>query len=397
VTRIRRRSCVLILTAACVTALACGLFALTSARPDPGPGSFDDTLRNPMGPRDHSQRVDRLDLIDTPDVFAGGRAESVVPHRTAASGLELAQQDSDVFPHRGTWTSPERTTDFPFTELIPSWNLVAPAETGGCFHVRTRDGRNREWSPWLYAGCWGRVVLPRQGDRVTRFAGGAVRTDMPLLVLRLPADAYQVRATLQSFDLDPAVSPRLRRVAVAYSGWVADPDERKRLRGRDAPVDGWVRDLPVPHVRQHDAPLPLRESVCLPACITMVMRHAGVERELTENALAVYDPEHGLFGNGGRGVGRAGALDLDGWLQRVGDWNQVKALIGRGQPVVAAVQTQRGEHVIVVRGFTASGDVIVNDPLDRGAGGTVRPAAELGREWFGAGGFACVIRVSAGR
>jgi hypothetical protein len=46
----------------------------------------------------------------------------------------------------------------------------------------------------------------------------------------------------------------------------------------------------------------------------------------------------------------------------------------------------------VVRGFSENGDVIVNDPLDRGKGGTTRKADELGRAWFGCGGFACVIR-----
>jgi hypothetical protein len=67
-------------------------------------------------------------------------------------------------------------------------------------------------------------------------------------------------------------------------------------------------------------------------------------------------------------------------------------MIGLGLPVIAAIKMQTGEHLIVIRGFTADGDVIVNDPLDRGKGGTTRKADELGREWFGCGGFACVIR-----
>jgi hypothetical protein len=82
-------------------------------------------------------------------------------------------------------------------------------------------------------------------------------------------------------------------------------------------------------------------------------------------------------------------------MQRVRDWEQVKAMIGRAEPVIAAIHREAGEHLIVIRGFSKDGDVLVNDPLDRGKGGTIRKADELGRAWFGCGGFACVIRRSA--
>jgi hypothetical protein len=134
------------------------------------------------------------------------------------------------------------------------------------------------------------------------------------VLLSQPADAYQVRATLQSFDLDPAVTPGVRRMAVAYSGVVADPAERARLLGPGGSGGGWARDLPVPHVSQHNAPPALRASVCLPACVTMVLAYWKVDRPLAENALAVYDPDTGMFGNGARAVARAGDLGLDGWM-----------------------------------------------------------------------------------
>ena len=126
--------------------------------------------------------------------------------------------------------------------------------------------------------------------------------------------------------------------------------------------------------------------------MTMVLAYWKVDRPLVENALAIYDPDSGMFGNGARAVARAGELGLDAWMQRVRDWGQVKALIRRGQPVIAAVREEAGEHLIVVHGFTKAGDMIVNDPLDRGKSGTTRKADELGRAWFGCGGLACVIR-----
>jgi hypothetical protein len=73
---------------------------------------------------------------------------------------------------------------------------------------------------------------------------------MPLALLSRPADAYQVRANLQSFDLGPAVNPAVRRVAVAFSGVVSDPAERARLLGPSGSRAGHALDLAVPHVCQ---------------------------------------------------------------------------------------------------------------------------------------------------
>ena len=363
----------------------------------PPPGEVEEILRNPLRRSDHSRRVDRLALIDTADAFRAGDADDVVVTVGKATRVVLSQTEHVGFPRRGTWTGPETVADFPFTELVPSWNAVIPKDTGVFFQVRTRDAKSREWSPWLFVGRWGRTGHSRRGDRLpndrtTRFAHGAVLTDMPFVLLSQPADAYQVRATLQSFDLDPAVNPGVRRLAVAYSGVVLDPAERARLLGPGGPGTGWACDLPVPHVSQHDAPPAMSQAVCLPACVTMVLAYWKVDRPLVENALAIYDPDSGMFGNGARAVARAGELGLDAWTQRVRDWDQVKAMTSHGQPVIAAVGMETGEHLIVIRGFTNDGDVIVNDPLDRGKSGTTRKADELGRAWFGCGGFACVIR-----
>jgi Peptidase_C39 like family len=387
---------------ACVTVAVLGGLAVWLVGPPaqpaaPPPGDVEEVLRNPLRPRDHSRRVDRLALIDTADAFRAGDAEDVMVTDGKAPRVVLAQTGKVVFPRRGTWTGPETVADFPFTELVASWNAATPKDTGVFFQVRTRGAKSREWSPWLFVGRWGRTVHARSGehlpsDQISRFAHGAVRMDMPLVLLSQPADAYQVRATLQSFDLDPAVNPSVRRLAVAYSGVVPDPVERARLLGPGGSGQGWARDLPVPHRSQHDAPPALSESVCLPACVTMVLAYWEVDRPLFENALAIYDPDSGMFGNGARAVARAGELGLDAWMQRVRDWGQVKALIGQGQPVIAAVRLEAGEHLIVVHGFTQDGDIIVNDPLDRGKSGTTRKADELGRAWFGCGGFACVIR-----
>ena len=357
-------------------------------------------LGNPPG------MVDRLDLIDSRGAWESGTRDRVALVSAAVPGVRLDDVRDDAFPRTGRWTSPEVPTPFAFTELIPSWNVAAPKDTGLRLEVRVRARGGARWSPWLHLGSWGRT--PGSGGRTTRCREGEVNVDY--LALRRPADAYQVRVEFSSFSLDRAASPSVRRLAVSYSGVVADAQRRDSLAGPAAAVApaSWARDLPVPFRTQKDAPKPLSGEICSPACLSMVMAYCGVDRPTVENALAIYDPEHEIFGNWGRAVARAGELGLDGWLTRFRDWQQVKAAIAAGQPVIASIRFNAGEfpsavlpetsgHLIVVRGFTAAGDVIVNDPASRDRGnGVVYRADELARAWFGHGGVGYVIRPGTG-
>jgi hypothetical protein len=225
------------------------------------------------------------------------------------------------------------------------------------------------------------------------------------LLLDQPASAFEVRASLQSFDLDRSVNPMIRRIAVSYSGQVSDPARREKLM-QITKIDGpWARDLPVPFRAQGDAPRNVRGSICSPTSTTMVMAFCGVDRPTVENALAIYDERSDIFGNWGRACARAGECGLDAWITRVRTWDQAKAYIAQGQPLIAAINFKPGEfpsnvlrstagHLLVIRGFKSNGDVICNDPANREKGnGVVYKADELGRAWFkNAGGVAYVIR-----
>jgi len=109
-----------------------------------------------------------------------------------------------------------------------------------------------------------------------------------------------------------------------------------------------------------------------------------------------------MFGNWNRAVQRAAELGMDAWLTRFRDWDHVKAQIARGQPIVASIRFKKGEfpsailkstagHLIVIRGFTPTGDVIVNDPANKKGNGVVYKADELAKAWFGHGGVGYVI------
>jgi hypothetical protein len=354
----------------------------------------------------HPHRIDRLVMADTAAAFDGGNMLRTRLETSTSDAHVVLSDDRGRYPRSGYWTSPDVVTDFPFTEVLPSWNAITPPDTGIAVHVQTRDAQTGEWSPLLYIGQWGRVWLAAD-ERDLTFDHGTVHVDN--LLLDRPANAYRIRVKLQSFSPDEKATPRLRRVAVAYSGRVEDDVQRKILTDVTHINGNWARDLDVPFRWQTDAPKPLDGMICSPTSVTMVMAYHGIDLPTIDNAMAIYDYESLIFGNWGRAVQRAGEMGLDAWLQRFSNWDQVKALIARGQPLIVNIKFKSGEfpsnvmkqtsgHLIVIRGFTPDGDVICNDPASRERGnGVVYKADELGRAWFeNSGGVGYVIRKTRG-
>jgi hypothetical protein len=372
------------------------------------------------GPADADLRLlgdkpvaDRLVRIDTTAAFALGTSDhvKVVDQPAGVGRLELddaAAGPDSPNPTTGIWTSEPGATEFGFTELVASWNVTTPASAGVRFFVRARDAATGEWSPWLYMGQWGRTSA---GGTVTRFERGLV--DVDTLELRQPASAWQVRAELQN-DRHDAPGPVIRRIAVVYSGVCSETVERAPNQTATSPStepatqpDAQPRrravNLPVPFRAQHDTPRSMRSEVCSPTSVSMVLAYWGIGLPTVQNCQAIWDPEYRLYGNWTRAVARAGELGLDAWVTRFRDWDAVRAELDAGRPVIAAIEFKAGEfpgnvldssagHLIVIRGFTPSGDAICNDPASKKKGNAVVYNADaLARAWFRKTGVAYII------
>lgn len=381
-------------------ACAAGLYGLVLVyalvaieAPDAQTGSSGTSaLRNPPG------MVDRLVMLDSAESWHGGSMCNVAAVSAGTQRLQMIGllHDRD-FPQTGTWESAVFTTDFPFTELLPSWNANIPANTGLRFEARVRDARGNDWSPWLYFGSWGKTLA--LDHRVIQYSSGEVATD--ILLLSRPASAYQLRTTFFSFDTRPNVTPSLRRLAVVYSGVPRNrtPEVHPGLHSSE-----WARDLNIPFRTQQDAPPALKGEICSPTSVSMVLDYYGINRPTVDHALAIYDAEYAMFGNWARAVQYAHEQGCDAWLERFRNWDQVRAKIAQGQPVIASIAFRKGAfpsavfsqssgHLIVIRGFTKDGDVIVNDPASRDKGnGAVYKQNELAKAWFGHGGVGYIIR-----
>lgn len=368
---------------------------------DPAPRSEetgDISLSNPLG--DQRQMADRIIVFQGPAAWDSASTRTLVRIENDGMGrLLLDDQRPKAFPRRGSWTSPEIEAEFPFTEVLPSWNLDTPENTGATFEVRVRRASTGEWSSFVYMGQWGRTLHWPARTLDTGF--GKVQVD--ILKLDEPADALQVRARLFSYTLGERIMPALRKLTVVYSGRIDDEEEWARLMPAPLVTGARGRIHPVPFVAQGTNPEEIGGSTCSPTSVRMVMAMQGAELPLTEVALAIWDPEYGIFGNWNRAVAFAGSHGFDAKLVRIRRWEQVEQYIADGQPIIASIRFREGEfpenvlkstrgHLVVVRGMTPEGDLVMNDPASRDRGeGIIYTRASMQNAWLDKGGVAYII------
>lgn len=332
---------------------------------------------------------------------------------------------------RAAFTSPEITAEFPFNELLPSWNIrLDEHRQSYLVHVRVADERG--WSPWFYLGGGGSVIHRRGVSKIERAPGwGRVKIDY--LLLERPARRFQYRVELES-SARAAQSPRigppaLRRFFVSYSNTTGDEAlHASRRRGALSPAapagekssapptganghsaDGaapWARVLPVPYRLQTAVPhRKLGHEICCPTCVAMILESHGLDFSTLTVAGHAWCGERRIYGIWPRAAQAASRHGLEAWVDRFRTPDDVKRLIAEGVPVMASIRVKEGElptarypksagHLILIRGFRPDGAFVVNDPYSPGSGGAeiVYSEEEMTKVWFDKGGVGIVIR-----
>lgn len=363
-----------------------------------------------------------LDMIDARFAFAPADVGAAVVGQgvvvgnagdmAGAAAWRLDASAWSSYPATGHWRSGRVTVDGGFTELLPSWNVSAPAGTGLVLQVRVwgagegegegaseGDASNTKPSPWLEIGKWGQ---PSGGDTASRFDGGKVAIDV--LELERRAAAFELRVRFESRDLAGRASPAVRGVVAVASREDAERAEALRVPAAQASGEGERIDLDVPFMAQGDAMDAVASRICSPTATGMVMAYRGVALPLEAHAQGIYDADHGIFGNWGRAVAWASQHGLSGELARLRSWDEVRRVLEAGQPIIASIRFRDGEfpssvfengtsgHLIVIRGMTERGDAIVNDSASRDHGhGAIYQRDELAQAWLGKGGVAYLI------
>jgi hypothetical protein len=292
----------------------------------------------------------------------------------------------------GTWTSPLTEVGFGATELIASWNADTPAgtwlqvELQGTYTTGSR-------TPWYVMARWAsgdgdirRTSVDRQGDKTSSVWTDTFAINDPGAGVLLRA--YQLRVTLYR-NPTLTVTPVLRSVG-AMSSNIPDRFTVTPSAGGVA----WGTELAVPRYSQeiHAGQYPEYdgggEAWCSPTSTEMVVEYWG--RKPSPADTAWVDPSYPdptvdhaarmTYDYAYEGAGNwpfntayaAGFPGLEGKVTRLHSLAELEHFIAAGIPVVTSQSFLADEldgagygtagHLMVVVGFTATGDVIANDP-----------------------------------
>jgi hypothetical protein len=257
-----------------------------------------------------------------------------------------------------TWTTPWCEPGFAFTDLVASWSATTPRGTWIEVAAQARGSRT-----WHVLGRW--ASGPRARRRTSVNGDGQV--DIDIWRPSAGVDAYRLRVTGHE---SAAARPRVHTVgAVASAGPVRTTTS--------APLRRKARVLDVPRLSQMEWKEVGGGGWCSPTSVAMVLSHAGTLPPATDvprAAAEVVDPAYG-DGTGNWPFNTAWAATLTGraFVTRLRDLRDAERFIDVGIPLVASVAYPPGAlsgapthgtagHLVVIRGFTADGDVVTNDP-----------------------------------
>jgi len=306
----------------------------------------------------------------------------------------------------GTFVSPIHTVKQPITTIISSWNATTPDGTWTEVHVRIlEDG---SWTHWYDLPIWAsdfstiqRHSVDGQWDNT-----GGVATDT--FYASDVATAYQIGITL--FTTNPAITP-----VIHHFGVIADYDAPDSTHYPTIAPDksAWGINLPVPQRSQNlDAYNNLGyggggEVWCSPTSTSMVMAYwsnilhqSNLNQTVPDAAEGTYDVTYDGTGNWPNNTAYASQFgNIHAFVTRMYSLSQIEQWVKDGVPIVVSIAFGPGQlpgatystdgHLMVVRGFTSTGDVIANDPA---MGGTtdnsgveiVYPRAIFQKLWLNA-------------
>lgn len=271
----------------------------------------------------------------------------------------------------GESLSPEVTAAFPYESAIASWNASTPK--GSWIEVQFRAKYGERWSKWYVLGIWASdtSTITRHSVQGQKDADGTVADDTFVNVAEeSPTDKFQLK--LRLFSTDGAARPSMRNVAVAYS--TSKPTSVNVSAGNPAL---WDRCIDVPQFSQ--MVYPDGGSVwCSPTSTSMVLsfleNYKGEPAPRVHTAVdGVYDWIYDGHGNWPFNTAFASTFGYEGYVARFTSLAKAEEFIAAGVPVIMSIAWKKGDltnadvdqtngHLVVLVGFDAQGNLIVNDP-----------------------------------
>ena len=322
----------------------------------------------------------------------------------------------------GRWVSPWVRPGFALTQLVPSWE--ASTHRGSWIQVDVRGiDRAGRWSSWDTIADWA------YGDTtIHRTSLGAQTDDLAKVATDtwVGQDGHQFRAWRLRVSLfrrtGTTVTPYVRTVGAMAS---KVPSTDTSPTSPPGVARGIVLDVPGYSQMLHRGEYPTYggggEAWCSPTSTSMVLayyrrlpaprEYAWVnpsyrDRFVDHAARMTYDHRYEGTGNWPFNTAYAAAHADHAFVTRLRSLAEAERFVEAGIPLVVSISFSAGAlqgaplsstdgHLVVIVGFTATGDVVVNDPAAR-YDNRVRRTYRRGQfeaAWLtGSGGLAYVIR-----
>lgn len=372
-----------------------------------------------------SDRLVTFSRWDSGDAFRTGAREGV---RVRHGALVL----DDASSHRsyrgtrydvGTWTAPWATPGYGFTQLVASWSAVTPKNSW--IEVRVRVSTGTATSRWQVLGRWAsgdkhvrRTSVSGQSDAL-----GRVDVDTWKSAAAAGVASYQLQVRLMRRTGASSTPPSLAMVGAMVSRL---PSGAPAV-STPGPGRGVVLNVPQYSQMVHRGELAQYggggEAWCSPTSTAMVLGYYGrlpsaasfawvgprADPWVDEVARRTFDADYEGTGNWPFNTAYAASRGLHAFVTRLRSLTEAESLVAAGIPVIASVSFSSGAlsgapisstagHLLVIVGFTATGDVVVNDPAASSTSGVRRTynRAQLEAAWLGgSGGTAYVIHDDA--
>lgn len=338
--------------------------------------------------------------------FAGGTFDGAQPASVGDGAITFGQSagtrtytdpfDPTATPvtyDYGTWTSPAYPVGFGLTELVSSWTADTPH--GSWIQVEMRGTTTAgAATKWYVMGRW-TSQMPAAGTDIHRTsvggqgdANGTISIDTFFAAKRVALTDYRLRVTLYRKSGTTA-TPTVRSVGAIAS---ALPSDKTVPAGPLGGAEGITLNVPQYSQEIHHGEYPDfdggGEAWCSPTSTEMVTEFWGhrpsaadlsgipyADPSVDYAAMHTFDWNYDGAGNWPFNVGYAASYGLAGQVVQLRSLTDAEQYIKAGIPLVVSVAFKSNEldgagystdgHLMVIPGFTASGDVIVNDPASR--------------------------------
>ncbi|MBO0868762.1 MAG: C39 family peptidase [Micromonosporaceae bacterium] len=287
-----------------------------------------------------------------------------------------------------TWTSPWTAVGFTLTQAVASWNADTPGGTWVQTELRgVTPGGNT--TKWYVMGRWAaddalftRTSVGGQAD-----ADGTVDIDTFVAATGTGLDSWQLRLTLYR-PAGQSITPAVRSIGAMSSRL---PDPGKYPNSTPQAAQGVV--LPVPQYSQdiHSGQYPEfdngGEAWCSPTSTSMILGYWGTGPTPADYAWVnpsyadpwvdyaarnTFDYHYTGCGNWPFNTAYAARFGLSCFVTRMRSFNEVELFIEAGIPVVLSCAFKKNQipgatystngHLLIISGFTADGDAVMNDP-----------------------------------